>query len=167
MSQSISYCFRCKRDTRDVKLEIVFTSNNRWHSASLCRKCKWKKSCFISGKYQRGNGFIDYVRKEGKHIGKFYKDIYQHLRQGKVPRLQRRIRGNPDSRSVIEKKFQRYKKGVVKRQHEFNRKVGNSTERIRKPNEVGFWHEHQWWLDNDKEYRERYKKNPMIDGDHD
>ena len=159
-SQSISYCFRCKRDTRDVKLEIVFTSNNRWHSASLCRKCKWKKSCFISGKYQRGNGFIDYVRKEGKHIGKFYKDIYQHLRQSKVPRLQRRIRGNPDSRSVIEKKFQRYKKGVVKRQHEFNRKVGNSTKRIKKPDEVGFWNEHQWRLNNDKEHRERCRKIP-------
>lgn len=162
----MSYCFRCKRDTRDVKPEIVFT-NNRWRRASLCKNCKRKKSRFVSGKHQRGSGLVDNAKREVKHIGKFYKDIYQHLKRGKVPKFQRRIKGVPDSRSVIEKKFQRHKKGVVKRQHEFNKKVGNSTKRIRKPNEIGFWNEHHWRLNNDKEYRERYKKNHMIDGDDD
>ena len=50
-----------------------------------------------------------------------------------MPKFQCRTKGDPDSRSVMKKKFQRHKKGVVKRQLEFNRKVGNSTKRIRSP----------------------------------
>ena len=71
----MSYCFSCKRDTRDIKPKIVFTSNNRRRRASFCGNCKRKKSCLVLGKHQRGSGLVYNAKREVKHIGKFYRDI--------------------------------------------------------------------------------------------
>lgn len=152
----------------DLNSRLVVTSNKRLRRASRCGKCAARKSIFVSRQHGRGAKTILNKAKKGvEHVGKFYRDMYRQIKKGKVPHLQRRMTGNPNSRASTEKRFQRYKKAVVKRQHEFNAKVRSGTERIREPNEMSAWMEHHWRLDNDKEYREKYMKNPMIDGDDD
>ena len=53
--REITYCFSCKKDTRNIDSRIVKTKNNKRVMLSKCSICNNKKSTFIS----QGFGLFD------------------------------------------------------------------------------------------------------------
>ena len=52
-----TYCFSCKKDTRNIDSKVIKTENNRKMMLSRCSICNNKKSTFIS----EGSGIFDSV----------------------------------------------------------------------------------------------------------
>ena len=51
----ITYCFSCKKDTKNINPRIVKTKNNKQLMSSKCSICNNKKSTFTS----QGSGLFD------------------------------------------------------------------------------------------------------------
>ena len=51
-----SYCFKCKRKTKNINSKVFLTKNKQYLVKSLCNICKSKKSKFISK--QDASGFL-------------------------------------------------------------------------------------------------------------
>ena len=51
-----SYCFKCKRKTKNLNSKGFITKNKKYLVKSICNICKGKKSKFISK--QQANGFL-------------------------------------------------------------------------------------------------------------
>ena len=49
-----SYCFSCKKDTKNINPKTVRTKNNRLMMLSKCSVCSNKKSKFIKEQEARG-----------------------------------------------------------------------------------------------------------------
>ena len=52
------YCFKCKKDTKDLNVKAFMTKNNRHMLKPTCSICKGKKSKFVSKKEILGSGFF-------------------------------------------------------------------------------------------------------------
>ena len=50
-----TYCLSCKKDTKNIDLEVIKTKNNRKMMLSRCSICNNKKSKFLS----EGSGIFD------------------------------------------------------------------------------------------------------------
>ena len=51
-----TYCFKCKRKTKDINSKGFITKNKKYLVKSICNICKSKKSKFVSK--QEANGFL-------------------------------------------------------------------------------------------------------------
>ena len=55
-----SYCFKCRKDTENIKPEVLGTSNGKAMILSKCAICGSKKSRFI--KNQEAKGLLSNLR---------------------------------------------------------------------------------------------------------
>ena len=53
-----SYCFKCRKQSKNLNVIAFITKNNRYMLKSICNVCKSKKSKFVSKKEIVGNGFL-------------------------------------------------------------------------------------------------------------
>ena len=53
-----TYCFSCKKDTKNIDSKVIKTKNNRKMMLSRCSICNNKKSTFLS----QGSGWLDSLR---------------------------------------------------------------------------------------------------------
>ena len=54
----ITYCLKCKRQTKDLKSKGFVTKNKKYLVKSICNVSKSKKSKFISKRDILGSGFL-------------------------------------------------------------------------------------------------------------
>ena len=52
----MTYCLKCKRETKDLNSKGFITKNKKYIVKSICNICKSKKSKFISK--QQADGFL-------------------------------------------------------------------------------------------------------------
>ena len=49
-----SYCFKCKKQTKNINSKGFLTKNKKYLIKSLCNICRSKKSKFVSKQYAEG-----------------------------------------------------------------------------------------------------------------
>ena len=54
----ISYCLKCRKQSKNLNVKAFMTKNNRYMLKSTCNICKGHKSKFISKKEIIGYGFL-------------------------------------------------------------------------------------------------------------
>ena len=53
-----SYCFKCRKQSKNLNVKAFMSKNNRYMLKSTCNICKGNKSKFISKKEILGSSFL-------------------------------------------------------------------------------------------------------------